>query len=130
MKPEQSWKSHEASLEVGCSKTHQVLTLQSPRVFHQPYPVSFLELVLANQGKKNSPACGVSFSAHQYRPELGNSSSTAKIRLRSCVPIKISAQFGPTRPTWWWFVAKSCPWLDSDNPADVMAGSVASTGHF
>lgn len=47
-----------------------------------------------------------------------------------CGPTKISAQFGLKRITQWRFLAKSCPWLDSDNPADVMGGSVASAGHF
>lgn len=45
-------------------------------------------------------------------------------------PIKISTQFGLKRITAWGLVAKPCPWLDSDNPADVMGGNVASTGHF
>lgn len=47
-----------------------------------------------------------------------------------CGPIKISAQLGLKGITRWRFLAKSCPWLDSDNPADVMGGSVASAGHF
>lgn len=45
-------------------------------------------------------------------------------------PIKISTQFGLKRITAWGLVAKPCPWLDSDNPADVMGGNVASAGHF
>lgn len=53
-----------------------------------------------------------------------------KQALLLCGPIKISAQFGLKRITWRRFLAESCLWLDSDNPADVMGGSVASAGHF
>lgn len=49
---------------------------------------------------------------------------------KRCCPVKISAQFGLKRITAWRIPAKPCPWLDSDNPADVMGGNVASTGHF
>lgn len=49
---------------------------------------------------------------------------------KRCCPVKISAQFGLKRITAWRIPAKPCPWLDSDNPADVMGGNVASAGHF
>lgn len=79
VKPERSWWGHWCFLGVGWSKTRQVPTLRSARVFRQPRPMSWLGAGICEPrgGKKklNSQACGVCFPAHQYRPELENRSN-------------------------------------------------------
>ena len=62
-------------LEVACSKTHQVPTLQSARVFRQPHPmVGSWHLQAGGGGRRTSQACGVCFPARQRGPELENRS--------------------------------------------------------
>lgn len=79
MEPERSWVSHRTPLEVGWSKTHRIPTLQSPRVFHQPYLMSFLAVLEKTKGRRTAPLVGF-VSLHT---SSGLSWGTAKTRPKS-----------------------------------------------